>query len=379
MLLRAKPPHARLEFRANALKYSNLQKLKHALNPTQQINYPMKKFLPFIALVLFTNLAQAQYSSPPVLIGPDEYARLFTSSDADEGIVNIFQGGGDWTNIFMSQMRDVEAKTLSRTLFDNDEGIEYAYSTPSQWRYVDEIPSTWIVEFDNKNRETHTRYEGLFVGIIENASGSYMILEKSMDGEVNDEYVRLPGRTQEYRDRTNRTVRVDTVYQIDTVRELITERIFTSDTVYINETITLAGDVNTLVINRTVTTRDTVYNFTEHTEYITRVDSLYLLGGDYLADLNSVTSLENQLEVEKLGNPYPNPASITVSIDYVTAVPTSNMFLGVYDNQGRRVEQFPVKPSHTITFDVSDWAPGVYVYMIWSPVGVSSTKRLVVQ
>ena len=151
------------------------------------------------------------------------------------------------------------------------------------------------------------------------------------------------------------------------------------DTVYINETITLAGDVDTLVVNRTVTTRDTVYNFTEHTEYITRVDSVYLLGGDYLADLNSVTSVENQLEVEKLGNPYPNPASTTVSIDYVTAVPTINMFLGVYDNQGRRVEQFPVKPSHTITFDVSDWAPGVYVYMIWSPVGVSSTRRLVVQ
>ena len=106
------------------------------------------------------------------------------------------------------------------------------------------------------------------------------------------------------------------------------------DTVYINETITLAGDVDTLVVNRTVTTRDTVYNFTEHTEYITRVDSVYLLGGDYLADLNSVTSVENQLEVEKLGNPYPNPASTTVSIDYVTAVPTINMFLGVYDNQG---------------------------------------------
>ncbi len=32
MLLRTKSPHARLDFRANALKYRNLQKLKHTLN-----------------------------------------------------------------------------------------------------------------------------------------------------------------------------------------------------------------------------------------------------------------------------------------------------------------------------------------------------------
>ncbi len=31
MLLRTKSPHARLDFRANALKYRNLQKLKHTL------------------------------------------------------------------------------------------------------------------------------------------------------------------------------------------------------------------------------------------------------------------------------------------------------------------------------------------------------------
>ena len=40
MLLRAEPPHARLEFRANALKYNNLQKLKHALSR----NYIPNKF-----------------------------------------------------------------------------------------------------------------------------------------------------------------------------------------------------------------------------------------------------------------------------------------------------------------------------------------------
>ncbi len=159
--------------------------------------------------------------------------------------------------------------------------------------------------------------------------------------------------------------------QVDTVRELITEHIFTSDTVYINETITLAGDADTLVINRTLTIRDMVYSFTKHTEYITRVDSLYLLGGDYLADLNSVTSVD-QLEVEKLGNPYPNP----VSIDYVTAVPTSDMFLRVYDNQGRRVEQFPVKPSHTVTFDVSDWAPGMYAWRMKPYYTTFQDKRL---
>ena len=78
-----------------------------------------------------------------------------------------------------------------------------------------------------------------------------------------------------------------------------------------SETINLEGGVDTVYINRAITTRDTVYNFTEHTEYITRVDSVYLLGNDYLDDLNRVTSIENELEVEKLSNPYPNPTSTT--------------------------------------------------------------------
>ena len=34
MLPRTRPPHARLDFRANALKYRDLQKLKHALSST---------------------------------------------------------------------------------------------------------------------------------------------------------------------------------------------------------------------------------------------------------------------------------------------------------------------------------------------------------
>ncbi len=295
-----------------------------------------------------------------------------------------------------------EPIAISRLLFDKDDDIELILGqqiydqTDGSFHNLSEYAGVYDSGGDGTADYKYT-------APIQKRDGAYASATGGEFGEW-DVLVKLAGNTPEY-DHTIAIMqsaginpppgepRADTIYQItrdtvyltetisriDTIRELITERIFTSDTVYINETITLAGDVDTLVINRTVTTRDTVYNFTEHTEYITRVDSLYLLGGDYLADLNSVTSVENQLEVEKLSNPYPNPASTTVSVDYVTAVPTSNMFLGVYDNQGRRVEQFPVKPSHTITFDVSDWAPGVYVYMIWSPVGVSSTKRLVVQ
>ena len=278
--------------------------------------------------------------------------------------------------------------------WDDDDDIE-TIRTMENGRFGIEIIGADIMYEGATESMQGIWFDGWFVALTQGPNGAIFSYQDRQTRNIID--VPLQGNTPQYDylalnfsgdnspDRVDTVYQIDTVYinntttQIDTVRELITERIFTSDTVYINETITLEGDVDTLVVNRTVTTRDTVYNFTEHTEYITRVDSVYLLGGDYLADLNSVTSVENQLEVEKLGNPYPNPASTTVSIDYVTAVPTANMFLGVYDNQGRRVEQFPVKPSHTITFDVSDWAPGVYVYMIWSPVGVSSTKRLVVQ
>lgn len=286
---------------------------------------------------------------------------------------------------------------MSRYMFDNDEDIEFLYNNPSQGGRLGlyNIRSGQSEEVNIDNYPTE-------MIIVQGAEGAIVTFRPEFGGYDygGAEYAQLPGNTPEFdnmllairnagisggNNRTDtvyveRTTR-DTLYiesvQIDTVRELITERIYTSDTVYINETITLGGDIDTVVVNRTVTTRDTVYNYTENT--ITRVDSVYLLGGDYLDDLNRVTSIENQLEVERLGNPYPNPASETVSIDYVTEVPTTDMFLGVYDNRGQRIEQFEVRPSHTITFNVSDWAPGVYVYMIWSSVGVSSTKRLIVE
>ena len=356
----------------------------------------MKCLLTFILVITYFSSAVAQwidgseavYREETVLIAPNEYATYKIVQDKDQEApwavkIGIYpQTGGSYT--ILADDGRIHENTLSRYLFDNDAGIEFLYSSQGGG-----LPETEVIDLDDESRNVVSIEYG--ANVVQRNDGAYL-LTYGPDSEALDEK-KLPGNIPEFDDfqwkqinwGTQPVVRVDTIYltetisRVDTVRELITERIFTSDTIYINETITLAGDVDTLVINRTVTTRDTVYNFTENTEYYTRVDSIYLLGGDYLADLNSVTSVENQLEVEKLGNPYPNPASTTVSIDYVTAVPTSNMFLGVYDNQGRRVEQFPIKPSHTITFDVSNWAPGVYVYMIWSPVGVSSTKRLVVE
>ncbi len=342
----------------------------------------------FSAVAQWIDGSETVYKEETVLIAPNEYATYKIVKDEENEApwavkIGIYLQTGGGRTILADEGRILE-KTLSRYLFDDDAGIEFLYSSQGSG-----LPETELIDLDEGSRRVVSIEYG--ASVVQRNDGAYLLTY----GPGNDPPIeeKLSGNIPEYDDfqwkqinwGVQSVTRVDTIYlaetitRIDTVRELITERIFTSDTVYINETITLAGDVDTLVVNRTVTTRDTVYNFTEHTEYITRADSVYLLGGDYLADLNSVTSVENQLEVEKLGNPYPNPASTTVSIDYVTAVPTANMFLGVYDNQGRRVEQFPIKPSHTITFDVSDWAPGVYVYMIWSPVGVSSTKRLVVQ
>ena len=382
--LQSENPFTIIQFRAVVLAWLNKDHFHQQVRPL----FIMKKLLTItFFLASYISFAQTVIYGP-YLVAPDElgvFGQIGSEGEfwvETEGYLAYHTSGAYGT------LTEVEASTISRYMVDNDEGLEFIISDQKQWTTEGPPPNTFIVDMET-DKEIYLGV-GLLVGVIDKKDRAYALIQTEFEGYVK--YVPLGGHSPQYEQRQrDLAARVDTVYQIDTVyinntttqidtvRELITERIFTSDTVYINETITLAGDVDTLVVNRTVTTRDTVYNFTEHTEYITRVDSVYLLGGDYLADLNSVTSVENQLEVEKLSNPYPNPASTTVSIDYVTAVPTANMFLGVYDNQGRRVEQFPVKPSHTITFDVSDWAPGVYVYMIWSPVGVSSTKRLVVQ
>lgn len=258
----------------------------------------------------------------------------------------------------------------------------------------------------------YVRYEGRFIKIVSTNEGSYILAFFAEDVPGAEEFtnhfyrIPLPGYLPSFIP-TNLQPKVitktDTVYIERTTRDtVVIENLITRvDTVYLkevtsqvdtvyNETrVYVEGNIDTVYqITQQVTSQiDTVYRFTTQrfetsrldTVYVYRVDSLYLLGSDYLADINRVTSVENQLEIRQLSNPYPNPASSTVSIDYVTATPSDNMFLGIYDSQGHRVGQFPVKVSGTITFDVSDWSSGVYVYMIWSPAGVSSTKKLIVE
>ena len=330
-------------------------------------------------------------STGTVLIAPNEYANYEVGQEAGvdgaagEKYIIIRSTDPNKSGLEYTRLGEFspEVSTISRYMFDDDNEIEFSMTD------------------DDGDTESF----GAIVPLDPYGTGqpfqdeqSAYFLQSSHGGPPYSK-IRLPGNTPAYDDFQYKLKNwssgivnggeptVDTVYVEETtydtvyVENTITERIYTSATVYISETINITGEVDTVFINRTVTTRDTVYNVTQHTEYYTRIDSVYLLGGDYLDDLNRVTSIENELKVEKLSNPYPNPASEVVSIDYQTDVPTSNMFLGIYDSYGRRVEQFSVRSatSHTISFDVSDWSPGVYVYMIWSPVGVSTTKKLVVQ
>lgn len=180
-----------------------------------------------------------------------------------------------------------------------------------------------------------------------------------------------------YIERTTR----DTVYftetisRIDTVRELITERIYTYDTVYVNETITLEGDVDTLYVNRTVTTRDTVYNITEHTEYLVSVNSVYLVGGTYAEDSELILSVDD-MEIRSLAA-YPNPAETTVVI---RSHHQARALLRIYDTLGKVVNEFALSNgAHETTVDVSDYDPGAYLFMLINDRQRSGTKRLIVK
>ena len=333
----------------------------------------MKTLTITFALSILITFAFAQektnFSKIPKLIAAGEYLSYEVYYGDSHDYIEI-----DGERFDFATYGQLDFLGLSRYMFDGDDEIEFLYVGNS---------GIHVKNGDNIGQDTGER-DPLFCqcniyGIKQGAAGAIISIVPDQGENIYTQYTYapLPGNTPEFDNmaaalqRTTAppsTPRVDTVYIENTITRV--------DSVFVTERIYVEGNIDTVYnevrVTETIATSDTVYNF------VSRVDSVYLLGGDYLDDLNRVTSVENQLEVEKLGNPYPNPASGAVSIDYVATVPTNNMFLGVYDNQGRRVEQFPVKPSHTITFDVSDWAPGVYVYMIWSPVGVSTTKRLIV-
>ena len=343
-----------------------------------------------VFILLAANLfGQLRDETGIVLVAPFEYALYEITYEEGRLPVTITLSTQNGKQVNSLNLGDghVNFSTISKYLFDDDDDIEFMYYTGGgEGLQTLHDFSDGAIGISIPTIFYHGSYK-----LEQREDGTYFVY--STHSDYPEETIKLPGNLPQVEQsrllqalHENGTRTPDTVYlervTRDTVylSETITERIYTSDTVYISETINVASGTDTVVIEKRLTTRDTVYNYTENT--ISRVDSIYLLGGDYLDDLNRVTSIENQLEVERLGHPYPNPASETVSIDYVTEVPTTDMFLGVYDNQGRRVEEFPVRAasqSHTTTFDVSDWAPGVYVYMIWSSVGVSSTKRLMVE
>lgn len=180
-----------------------------------------------------------------------------------------------------------------------------------------------------------------------------------------------------YVERTTRdTVYLtETISRIDTVRELITERVYTHDTVYINETITLEGEVDTVVVNRTTISYDTVYNITEHTEYIVSVDSVYLVGGTYAED-SELTLAVDDMEIRAL-TAYPNPAETTAVI---RSHHRGQALLRIYDTLGKVVGEFSLNGgAHETTIDVSDYDPGVYLFMLINNRQRSSTKRLIVK
>ena len=309
-------------------------------------------------------------------------------------------------------------ETISRYMFDDDSEMEILIRQGGECRVLQE--SGDIIPLPEG------RGSGSFlIDLIQGEKSA--ILALTTYGSVYSEYmVDLPGNTPEFDDLKAKlgngsvgppTTRIDTVYQItrdtvyventtsridtvhlretvsqidtvyientisriDTVRELITERVYSSDTVYISETINIEGGVDTVFINRTTTQRDTIYAYTENTLYNVQVDSVYLLGADYLNDLNTVTDVDPQFEAQnELLVPYPSPATDYVTISYrsLNQVPLT---LGIYDNQGQRMDKFTVKGEDNVTLDVRNYPAGVYVCVAYHWKGKTTTRKFIVR
>ena len=303
----------------------------------------------------------------PVLIAPNEYAMPWQGDDGDNTGVMFGDGSGEIINYFYHiPLNTVSLATLSRYMFDDDDGLEIAFTTQT-WQDTDFV-ETYVVGVSD-NTSVPISYPGLLIGVMQTPAGAVMILEE--DPDRGTKVMSLPGNTPQYdHEQANRQVpvgpgRVDTVYQ------LVTERIFTSDTVYLQETITLEGDVDTVFVNRTFTTRDTVYNETTITQV--SIDSVFLVGGQYAKDV--VLAVDKALNSETL-QAYPNPASDAVTI---SSEASGNVELKIYDTLGKVMESVPLSGGpHDTVISVADYGSGVYLYMLIGENSRSSTKRFIV-
>ena len=108
------------------------------------------------------------------------------------------------------------------------------------------------------------------------------------------------------------------------------------------------------------------------------VDSVYLLGGEYLADNSMVTGI-NLLETDEF-KPYPNPASTTLQVSYVLSQTVPNATLRIYDIRGARVEEVVLRArSGSETLNVSSYDPGLYFMQIFGDNSKSVTRKFVVE
>ena len=333
------------------------------------------KYLLTILLILtsFLMAVSQAFNYAPVLIAPSQYAMPWQSSDGDNTGVMLGDGSNERINYFRQlPLTSVNISTLSRYMFDDDDGLEIAFSEAT-WLDTDFV-ETYVVGID-ENSSDPVIYPGLLVGVMQTENGAVMILEDSPDRSTI--VMSLPGNTPQYdHEQANRQVpagpgRVDTVYQ------LVTERIFTSDTVYLSETITVDGDVDTVFVNRTTTerifTHDTIFSVNE--SFITRSDTLYMLPGQFAKDSELILSTEN-LELKEL-LAYPNPAESTLTISSHTTRPST---LRIYDMAGEVVKTAQVSTGFNDTeINVGDLSAGIYVVMVLSQNERSKTRKVIVE
>ena len=263
---------------------------------------------------------------------------------------------------------------VSKYMWDDDDDYETIAVDPSgRHGIVVDGTQTYYTGSNGDTMQEGGYYDGYFIGVVQNENGAVFIYRDRESNEIVT--IDLPGNTPEHdymlANQRSSPGRVDTVYQ------LVTERIFTSDTVYLQETITLGGDVDTVVVNRTTTerifTHDTIFSVNE--SFITRSDTLYMLPGQFAKDSKLILSTDN-LDLKEL-LAYPNPAESVLTISSHTTRPST---LRMYDMAGEIVKTSQVSTGFNDTeINVSDLSSGMYVVMVVSQNERSKTRKVIVQ
>lgn len=303
------------------------------------------------------------------MCAPHKYAHYKHYEQEDGDLLEISAPGSQGI-VSSADNIGVALETISLHMFDQDDDVEFLYTISGYDSDGNLMPTrTYIYQ-----AEAYFTDDGLtpinfnYSHMEERPSGTVLVSHSGQVMPVGPSPLRLIAAASVPQASQPSQPRVDTVHhythRVDTVFQIVENRIYVD------------GNVDTVVNEQRIVeervTRDSIFMVTR------QIDSVYLIGGQYWADNNAVTS--TNLIVTSEFKAFPVPATDNLTITYKAEQISQGTRLNVYDVQGNRLESIPLTYGQgDIALNVRGYDAGVYVYMLLSNNQKSATQKFVVQ